>query len=146
MGRADPAVAAVYGDNVAILPSVMPARIPFLIISLLVVLGVAAAACGSSSDSQFQDPSTTGSSGAASSSGMLGSSGGGDGSTKPCTGLCLQQQTCAGGGTTSLSGTVMDPEVVAKLLARRSNQVPVTRLSLRERDVLALLATRGTLS
>ncbi|MBX3209534.1 MAG: carboxypeptidase regulatory-like domain-containing protein [Labilithrix sp.] len=32
---------------------------------------------------------------------------GGDG--KPCTGLCLRQKECAGGATTSLSGTVMDP-------------------------------------
>ncbi len=33
---------------------------------------------------------------------------GADGS-KPCTNLCLQQKQCANGGTTSLSGTVMDP-------------------------------------
>jgi DNA-binding NarL/FixJ family response regulator len=37
-------------------------------------------------------------------------------------------------------GTVMDPEVVAKLLARPSNQKPVTRLTDREREVLALMA------
>ena len=37
-------------------------------------------------------------------------------------------------------GTVMDPEVVAKLLARPSNQQPVTRLTDREREVLALMA------
>jgi len=37
-------------------------------------------------------------------------------------------------------GTVMDPEVVAKLLARPSNQMPVTRLTDREREVLALMA------
>jgi DNA-binding NarL/FixJ family response regulator len=43
-------------------------------------------------------------------------------------------RTVAGGGT------VMDPEVVAKLLARRSNQMPVTRLTGREREVLALMA------
>ena len=42
--------------------------------------------------------------------------------------------------TVAHGGTVMDPEVVAKLLARRSNQSPVTRLTPRERDVLALLA------
>ena len=42
--------------------------------------------------------------------------------------------------TVAHGGTVMDPEVVAKLLARQSNQSPVTRLSPRERDVLALLA------
>ena len=34
----------------------------------------------------------------------------------------------------------MDPEVVAKLLARRSSQPPVTRLTARERQVLALMA------
>jgi len=34
--------------------------------------------------------------------------GGGNGS-KPCTNLCLRQKQCANGGTTSLSGTVMDP-------------------------------------
>ena len=37
-------------------------------------------------------------------------------------------------------GTVMDPEVVAKLLARRSSQPPVARLTNREREVLALMA------
>jgi len=42
--------------------------------------------------------------------------------------------------TVARGGTVMDPEVVSKLLARRSNQPPVARLSPRERDVLALLA------
>ena len=42
--------------------------------------------------------------------------------------------------TVARGGTVMDPEVVAKLLARRSGQLPGTRLSDRERDVLALMA------
>ena len=42
--------------------------------------------------------------------------------------------------TVARGGSVMDPEVVGKLLARRSNQQPVTRLSPREREVLALLA------
>jgi DNA-binding NarL/FixJ family response regulator len=42
--------------------------------------------------------------------------------------------------TVAHGGTVMDPEVVAKLLARQSNQPPVTRLSPQKRDVLALLA------
>jgi DNA-binding NarL/FixJ family response regulator len=37
-------------------------------------------------------------------------------------------------------GTVMDPEVVSKLLIRRSRDEPVTRLSAREREVLALMA------
>jgi DNA-binding NarL/FixJ family response regulator len=43
-------------------------------------------------------------------------------------------RTVAGGGT------VMDPEVVTKLLGRRSREEPVSRLSAREREVLALMA------
>jgi DNA-binding NarL/FixJ family response regulator len=42
--------------------------------------------------------------------------------------------------TVARGGTVMDPEVVAKLLARRSSQMPVARLTDREREVLALMA------
>jgi DNA-binding NarL/FixJ family response regulator len=37
-------------------------------------------------------------------------------------------------------GTVMDPEVVTKLLIRRARDEPVSRLSPREREVLALMA------
>jgi DNA-binding NarL/FixJ family response regulator len=37
-------------------------------------------------------------------------------------------------------GTVMDPEVVAKLLDRRSRDEPITRLTAREREVLELMA------
>ena len=37
-------------------------------------------------------------------------------------------------------GTVMDPEVVRKLLGRRARDEPVARLSAREREVLALMA------
>ena len=37
-------------------------------------------------------------------------------------------------------GTVMDPEVVSKLLVRRARDEPVARLSPREREVLALMA------
>ena len=37
-------------------------------------------------------------------------------------------------------GTVMDPEVVSKLLARGSSEPPVARLTHREREVLALMA------
>jgi DNA-binding NarL/FixJ family response regulator len=37
-------------------------------------------------------------------------------------------------------GTVMDPEVVSKLLGRRSRDEPITRLSPREQDVLELMA------
>jgi DNA-binding NarL/FixJ family response regulator len=43
-------------------------------------------------------------------------------------------RTVAGGGT------VMDPEVVTKLLGRRSRDEPISRLSPREREVLALMA------
>ncbi len=39
----------------------------------------------------------------------FGDAGNGDGSTKPCTGLCLQQKQCGGGVTTTLTGTVKDP-------------------------------------
>ena len=42
--------------------------------------------------------------------------------------------------TVARGGTVMDPEVVAKLLARRASQQPITRLTSREREVLALMA------
>ena len=42
--------------------------------------------------------------------------------------------------TVARGGTVMDPEVIAKLLARRAGQAPVTRLTNREREVLALMA------
>jgi DNA-binding NarL/FixJ family response regulator len=37
-------------------------------------------------------------------------------------------------------GTAMDPEVVAKLLGRRSREEPLARLTARERDVLELMA------
>jgi DNA-binding NarL/FixJ family response regulator len=43
-------------------------------------------------------------------------------------------RTVAGGGT------VMDPEVVTKLLGRRARDEPVTRLSAREREVLEQMA------
>jgi DNA-binding NarL/FixJ family response regulator len=43
-------------------------------------------------------------------------------------------RTVAGGGT------VMDPEVVTKLLGRRARQEPLARLSAREREVLELMA------
>ncbi len=42
--------------------------------------------------------------------------------------------------TVARGGTVMDPEVVARLLARRSGQPPVARLTDRERQVLTLMA------
>jgi DNA-binding NarL/FixJ family response regulator len=37
-------------------------------------------------------------------------------------------------------GTVLDPEVVSKLMVRHSRTEPVTRLTPREREVLALMA------
>jgi DNA-binding NarL/FixJ family response regulator len=37
-------------------------------------------------------------------------------------------------------GTVMDPEVVGKLMGRRSRDTPLARLTRREREVLALMA------
>ncbi len=42
--------------------------------------------------------------------------------------------------TVARGGTVMDPEVIAKLLASRASQMPITRLTSREREVLALMA------
>jgi DNA-binding NarL/FixJ family response regulator len=43
-------------------------------------------------------------------------------------------RTVAGGGT------VMDPEVISKLLGRRARDEPITRLTTREREVLELMA------
>jgi DNA-binding NarL/FixJ family response regulator len=37
-------------------------------------------------------------------------------------------------------GTVMDPEVVSKLLGRRARDEPISRLTVREREVLKLMA------
>jgi DNA-binding NarL/FixJ family response regulator len=42
--------------------------------------------------------------------------------------------------TVAAGGTVMDPEVVTKLLGRRSRDEPMSRLSAREREVLELMA------
>ena len=42
--------------------------------------------------------------------------------------------------TVAAGGTVLDPEVVAKLISRRSRDAPVARLTPREREVLALMA------
>jgi DNA-binding NarL/FixJ family response regulator len=47
-------------------------------------------------------------------------------------------RTVAGGGT------IMDSEVVAKLLGRRAREEPIGRLSAREREVLALMAEGRT--
>jgi DNA-binding NarL/FixJ family response regulator len=42
--------------------------------------------------------------------------------------------------TVASGGTVMDPDVVSKLLGRRARDEPITRLSAREREVLGLMA------
>ena len=42
--------------------------------------------------------------------------------------------------TVAAGGTVLDPEVVQKLMVRRSRTEPVARLTPREREVLALMA------
>jgi DNA-binding NarL/FixJ family response regulator len=42
--------------------------------------------------------------------------------------------------TVAAGGTVMDPEVVAKLLGRRARDEPISRLTAREREVLKLMA------
>ncbi len=42
--------------------------------------------------------------------------------------------------TVASGGTVMDPEVVRKLLGRRAKEEPLARLSAREREVLELMA------
>jgi DNA-binding NarL/FixJ family response regulator len=42
--------------------------------------------------------------------------------------------------TVAKGGTVMDPEVIAALLARHSRDAPIARLTERERDVLTLMA------
>jgi DNA-binding NarL/FixJ family response regulator len=42
--------------------------------------------------------------------------------------------------TVAAGGTVLDPEVIAKLLGRRAGDEAITRLSAREREVLALMA------
>jgi DNA-binding NarL/FixJ family response regulator len=42
--------------------------------------------------------------------------------------------------TVAAGGTVMDPEVISKLLGRRAREEPITRLTAREREVLELMA------
>jgi DNA-binding NarL/FixJ family response regulator len=42
--------------------------------------------------------------------------------------------------TVAAGGTVMDPEVVSKLLGRHARDEPITRLTAREREVLELMA------
>jgi len=42
--------------------------------------------------------------------------------------------------TVAAGGTMMDPDVVAKLLGRRAKDEPLARLSAREREVLELMA------
>jgi hypothetical protein len=71
---------------------------------------VVASGCGGVFESIFggggdDDPPANGPPG---SLGFGGDDGGGGEASKPCTGLCLRQKRCTS-GTTSLSGTVMDP-------------------------------------
>ena len=69
-------------------------------------------ACGSSDESGFGDGTGNGD-GDSGKGGSFDPTGtnplGEGGTTKACTNLCLQQKACAGGATTSLSGTVFDP-------------------------------------
>lgn len=46
--------------------------------------------------------------------------------------------------TVAAGGTVLDPEVVASLIARAPSDSPVSRLTTREREVLALMAQGGS--
>lgn len=46
--------------------------------------------------------------------------------------------------TVASGGTVLDPEVVASLIARAPTDSPVSRLTTREREVLALMAQGGS--
>ena len=84
----------------------MRIRTPLLAATSILLGALVLGACGSSGDSEFGDGTSSGGV-PGSSSGVLG--GGGDASSKPCTGLCLQQKTCPGGGTTTVSGKVFDP-------------------------------------
>jgi hypothetical protein len=72
---------------------------------------LAVVACGSDEDGSNFGASSGASSGASggASSGFMTSSSGGDG-PPPCVGLQCKQVSCAGGGTTSLSGKVYLPE------------------------------------
>jgi hypothetical protein len=70
---------------------------------------VVASGCGGVFDSIFGDGDDKPNGGPpAGRIGFGGGDGGGGDATKPCTGLCLRQKQCSS-GTTSLSGTVMDP-------------------------------------
>ncbi len=77
------------------------------------VLGLfVAVGCGSTDDSQFPNGSSGGSSGSSGSSdgfGSSGTSGASGGPKRPCEGLECKQVSCAGGGSTTLSGKVYDP-------------------------------------
>jgi hypothetical protein len=79
-------------------------------LSLATMLGgaitLAELGCGDDNSSEFDGG---GGGGDGSSNDDGGQVFGGDGTPKPCVGLCLQQQSCPNGGTTSVSGTVYDP-------------------------------------
>jgi hypothetical protein len=75
--------------------------------TILVCLAIGVAGCGGFFDSVFGSGSDDNNNGDNSSGGIFGGKDGGG--NKPCVNLCKQQVQCAGGATTSLSGTVMDP-------------------------------------
>ncbi len=72
---------------------------------------VVASGCGGVFESIFgEDDKPSSSSGEPAAPPTFGGKDNGEaGAPKPCTNLCLKQKQCAGGATTSLSGTVMDP-------------------------------------
>lgn len=82
---------------------------PLALISVPLVLALG---CGSSDSSEFTDGTGNGDQdGSPDGNGGFGPGGPTDGGpgTRPCEGLECQQKACAGGGTTSLTGTVFAP-------------------------------------
>jgi hypothetical protein len=78
-----------------------------IVVALFVAGLTVTAACGSSKDSAFGDANgSSGSSGSASGGFVVGTDGGPSGG---CVGLQCQVHSCAGGGTTNISGKVYDP-------------------------------------
>ncbi|MBK6465207.1 MAG: carboxypeptidase regulatory-like domain-containing protein [Myxococcales bacterium] len=81
--------------------------------AIALVAGALVAACGSDpAPSGFDpaDPSAPTAEGGPARPPLFGDSGpAGDAAQRPCTGLCLQQVTCEGGKTTSVTGKVYDP-------------------------------------
>ena len=64
--------------------------------------------CGGGGDSTF-DSGTEGDGGLVGDAPLFLTDGAARDGTKPCTGLCLKQTTCPGGGKTTVSGTVYEP-------------------------------------